>query len=278
VRTTVESPAIAGIRLVDYAQAHLGGVHVRAVGPLIAAGKLLLNTRIGRIDDRVHAGDVLEITECDSLEPWEVALPVAHEDDDLIVVDKPGGIHVHPIGAYRTGTLVNALLWLAGARLGQPWTRWRPHPVHRLDRPTSGLVIFAKHAAAHDAVRRAFDRGEGQRRYRATVVGVVGMNAGTIDTPLGRDPTNDYRRAVVPDGDRAVTHYTVIARDADRTTLELTLETGRTHQIRAHLASIGHPVVGDALYGGGDPRGPGIELRAFELSFAGRHGTYIISS
>jgi 23S rRNA pseudouridine1911/1915/1917 synthase len=256
------------VRLVDYAKAHLGGVDTGAVGPWIAAGHLLIDGRIGRIADPVRDRAVLEAHAVDALDPWDTELGIPFEDDDLIVVDKPAGVHVHPVGQYRRETVLNALLFRAGARPGQPWTRWRPHPVHRLDRPTSGLVVFAKRAAIQDALRVAFEDDRIGRQYRATVTGIVALDEGTIDVPLGRDPANDYRRAAVADGARAITHYRVVERGADTTTLDIDLETGRTHQARAHLASIGHPIVGDSLYSDAAVPSAAIELRAVSLTFA----------
>ena len=261
-----------GTRLIDVAKQHLVVVPVDQVGPRIAGGAIANNGRAGAINDPVHAGDVVTVVgglgEVWLSEP--TALAIVDEDADLVVIDKPSGMHVHPLGPHRRGTLLNALLWHAGARPDQPWAAWRPRPAHRLDRGASGLVVIAKHAEIHDALRVMLERHAIERGYLATVHGLVDADAGTIDAPLGRDPANDYRRAVVADGQPAITHYRVVRREAGSssptTLVELTLATGRTHQIRAHLASLGHPIIGDTLYGAA-PRAPStaIELRAVTL-------------
>ncbi len=296
--------AASGARLIDVAKQHLVVVAVDDVGPRIAAGAITLRDRPGKINDRVVAGDVLSVTGGlgDTWSPEVLDVRIVDEDADLVVVDKPAGMHVHPLGPHRRGTLLNALLWHAGARPDQPWAAWRPRPAHRLDRGASGLVILAKHAEIHDALRAMFEHHAIDRRYHATVHGHMARPVGTIDAPLGRDPANDYRRAIVAGGQPAVTHYRVVAHDPrgaataraggpPTTLVELELATGRTHQIRAHLASLGHPIVGDTLYGAPAPvvdaaaggaaaldahglatpvvaavaSGPAIELRAFSL-------------
>lgn len=246
-------------------------VPVGEIGGLITRGAIQLEGRVGKMAERVREGEVLAVSTATiaalALPPEPGELVIRYEDGDLLVCDKPAGIHVHPIGAYRDGTLLNRLLWHVGARPDNPWGSARPSPVHRLDRAASGLVAFAKAAKVQDAVRRMLVEHQLERRYLALVTGRVAADAGTIDAPLGRDPALDYRRAVVPGGQRAVTHWSVVERHAERTLLAVSLETGRTHQIRAHLASIGHPIAGDSLYARGADSASEIALHATSLRF-----------
>ncbi len=274
------------VRLVDYAKAHLVVVLVRDVAGVIARGAVSIDGAVAAIADSVRAGAAISVDDAAlaacALRPQPIDLDVRYEDDDVLVCDKPAGMHVHPLGPHRDDTLLNALLWHCGARPDQAWGRWRPRPLHRLDRAASGLIAIGKHAAAHDAIRRQFVENSIERRYLALVHGHISAETGTIAAPLGRDPACDYRRAVVPveqGGQPAVTHFTRLEHAGDRTLLELSLDTGRTHQIRAHLASIGHPIVGDTLYAPGGDRNAAasaIMLHAKELRLRHpRHGTTI---
>ena len=185
-------------------------------------------------------------------------LPLVHVDDDVIVVDKPAGLVVHPGAGRSTGTLVQALLGrfpdIAGT--GSPD---RPGVVHRLDKGTSGLLVVARTPAAYASLVAQLGARSVDRRYQALVWGTIDTDAGVIDAPVGRRSTDRTRMAVVAGGRPARTHYRVLARHtepAEATLVECKLETGRTHQVRVHLAAIGHPVVGDARYGGARPSVP----------------------
>ena len=254
----------SGARLVDYLKARLVLVPVNEVGDLITSGFVRIATAtgsvVGRTADPVADGDRIAIDPraLAALEallrwnpPWDHPLVVHHEDDDLLVVEKPAGMHVHPLGDKREHTLVNALVFHAGGRAHEPWARWRPHVVQRLDCVVSGMLVIAKNAAVKAALVRAQKAGRLQRTYRAMVQGRIAGDHGEIDAPVGRDPAHGGRRCILPaqqGGQPAVTRWNVLERYGDRTLVELEPETGRTHQLRVHLASIGHPIVGDRLY------------------------------
>lgn len=261
------------------------------VQELIATGGVSLNGKQGKISKstKVAAGDIIEIKLYKRVplnaEPEELPLNIVYEDDDVIVVDKPRGMVVHPAKGNERGTLVNALLWHfgAGALSGMNGSV-RPGIVHRIDKNTSGLLVVAKNDIAHEGLSEQFHEHTIERRYQAIALGSFKEDEGTIDAPLGRDPANRLKQAVRQGAGsrRAVTHWRVLKRFGGLpggaggaasvggyTWLELTLETGRTHQIRVHLAHLGRPVLGDDLYGPskGFAAGQGQFLHAYILGF-----------
>lgn len=190
-------------------------------------------------------------------EPQAMALVVAYEDADLIVIDKPAGLVVHPAAGHESGTLVNALIARCGDQLSGIGGVRRPGIVHRLDKDTSGLLVVAKSDRAHQGLSQQFQShgadGRLERAYEALVWGSPGLPRGRVDAALARSPNQRTKIAVTrgESGRRAVTHYELAERLGEVSRLKLTLETGRTHQIRVHMAHIGHPVIGDATYGTG---------------------------
>jgi 23S rRNA pseudouridine1911/1915/1917 synthase len=184
-------------------------------------------------------------------EPQAIALEIIHEDEHLLVVDKPAGMVVHPAAGNFDGTLVNALLHHCAGRLSGIGGVARPGIVHRIDKDTSGLLVVAKTDVAHEGLAAQFARHSIDRRYLAIVAGIPMPPSGAIDAPLARSSANRKKMAVVEDGrgKRAVTHYRIIQPLRDAAMVECRLETGRTHQVRVHMASIGHPLLGDPVYG-----------------------------
>ena len=223
---------------------------------------------------KTAAGDVFEITlpepEAVDLTPQDIPLDVVYEDGDLIVVNKPRGMVVHPAPGHPDGTLVNALLHHCGDSLSGVGGEKRPGIVHRIDMDTSGLLIAAKNDFAHLALSAQLSDRTLGRTYEAVVHGSFRADSGTVNAPIGRHPTDRKRMAVTQKNSReAVTHWEVIARYSGYTHIRCRLETGRTHQIRVHMAHIGHPLVGDLVYGHKKPE-KGIAgqcLHARELHF-----------
>ena len=188
------------------------------------------------------------------MRPQDIPLDVVYEDRDVIVVNKPVGLVVHPAPGHPDGTLVNALLYHCGTSLSGINGQLRPGIVHRIDRDTSGLIIAAKHDRAHLALAAQLQDHSLARTYEAVAVGSLREDGGTVSAPIGRHPVDRKRMAVDPkNGREAVTHWSVLARYPGYTHVECRLETGRTHQIRVHLASIGHPLLGDTVYGAKKP-------------------------
>lgn len=275
-RFEVEAPA-AGRRLDVFVAERLPGVSRARLQGLIAAGHVSVEPagkgpRI-RPSYRVRTGEriMVEIppAEPTPLRPEAIPLDLVYEDGELLVVNKPPGLTVHPGAGRSSGTLVHAVLahcpdlpGIGGAL--------RPGIVHRLDKDTSGLIVVAKTEAALRALQTQIQSRRARRDYLALVHGAVTQREGTVDAPVGRDPRHRTRMAVTVSGRRAVTHYRAAERFSDATLLEVRLETGRTHQIRVHCASIGHAVVGDRVYGRRTNRW-GLDrqaLHAYRLSFA----------
>jgi len=205
---------------------------------------------------KVHGGESFQLAvpepEPAHNEAQDIPLTVAFEDEHLLVIDKPAGLVVHPAAGNRDRTLVNALLHHCGASLSGIGGVARPGIVHRIDKDTSGLLVIAKTDVAHEGLARQFADHSIDRRYLAIVNGVPKTGGGTIDAPLARSSANRKKMAIVAEGrgKRAITHWKVLEVLRDAALVECRLETGRTHQVRVHMASIGHPLLGDPFYGG----------------------------
>ncbi len=271
-------PAGAAGSRADRFTADATGLSRAFVQRLIAEGRLTSAGERVRSRDPVWAGMTLELdvpeTKVDELLAEDIPLEVVYRDDDVIVIDKPAGLVTHPSPGHEHGTLVNALLGMEAGEGGLATVAGveRPGIVHRLDRDTSGLIIVARNDAAQLSLQAQLKARRVRKTYLALVGGVVNAQLGRIEKPIGRDPRNRMRMAVTAEGKPAITGYRVRERFAEWTLLDLDLVTGRTHQIRVHLASIGHPVAGDPVYATGIVRrGPGglerLFLHAWKLEF-----------
>ena len=255
-------PGEAGERLDRLAAGRLD-LSRSAVRRLLDEGLLLVAGRRESASYKVREGEVVEADVPDGgLAPEEIPVPVVFEDEDLVVVDKPAGLVVHPGAGNPSGTLVNALL-ARGISGGEDPSR--PGVVHRLDRDTSGLMVVAKGEPAYSRLVGMMARREAGRVYRAVVVGTGLPETGTDDSPVGRDPENPTLMTAGV-GKEAVTHFEKLAEASRHTMLRVRLETGRTHQIRVHLSAIGFPVYADPLYGTPEP-GRRLWLHAEKLLF-----------
>lgn len=219
---------------------------------LIEAEKVLVNSKVKKSNYKLKEGDIVEIEIPEpvflDIKAEAIPLDILYEDSDVIVVNKPQGMVVHPASGVYEGTLVNALLYHCKDLSGINGVT-RPGIVHRIDKDTSGVIVVAKNDAAHNKLSEQFKEHSMKRVYVALVEGIVKQEEGTVDAPLARHPIDRIKIAVVRDGRRAVTHYKVIERYKVYTLIECRLETGRTHQIRVHMSHIGHPLVGDPVYG-----------------------------
>ena len=249
----IAAPEDAGARL----DAFLAGKMEKtrsSVQKLIEEENVRLNGAPAAKNARLREGDRVEATEPPpevlDVKPQNIPLDIVYEDQDLLVVNKPKGMVVHPAAGNPDGTLVNALLFHCGDSLSGINGVVRPGIVHRIDKDTSGLLIVAKNDRAHQSLAEQIAVHSFTRIYNAVVYGIVKEEEGTVSAPIGRHPTDRKRMAVLSSGGReAVTHYRVLERFPGFTLVECRLETGRTHQIRVHMAHIGHPVAGDPVYG-----------------------------
>ena len=276
-------PELDGER-VDRAVSQLvEGLSRSAVQRLIEEGNLIKNRQPVSKNDRVKAGDSVRVTMREpraiEAQPQEIPLDIRYEDDDLLVVNKPKGMVVHPAPGNPDNTLVNALLYHCGASLSGINGMIRPGIVHRIDKDTSGLLVVAKNDFAHASLARQIKEHTFTREYSAVVHGRLKEPSGTVDAPIGRHPTKRKQMAETDCHSRnAVTHYETVAELDGFTQIRVRLETGRTHQIRVHMAYIGHPVAGDPVYG---PKksAPGLDGQCLHAGLIGfchpRDGRYL---
>lgn len=254
-RTLPVPDGLDGAR-VDAALAKMLGFSRTFAAEVADAGGVVMDGRVLTKSDRLHGGSWLEVTWQPKEEPRVVPLAVpdlgiVYEDDEIVVVDKPAGVAAHPSLGWEGPTVLGALA-AGGVRVATTGAAERQGIVHRLDVGTSGLMVVAKTERAYTALKRAFKEREVEKIYHAVVQGHPDPLAGTINAPIGRHPSHSWKFAVTPDGKDSVTHYETLEAFRRAALLEIHLETGRTHQIRVHMAAHRHPCVGDPLYGG-DP-------------------------
>ena len=220
---------------------------------LIDEGKITINGKVEKPSFKVKENDEIIIEEIvdtkSDIKEEDIPLDVVYEDDDILIINKPQGMVVHPANGHYSGTLVNALMFMEDS-LSSINGVIRPGIVHRIDKDTSGLLCVAKNDNAHHFLAEQLKDHTMAREYMALVRGVIKENSGTVDMPIGRDKNNRQKMAVVKDGKPATTHFVVIERFANHTLIKCQLVSGRTHQIRVHMSAIGYPVEGDPLYAG----------------------------
>lgn len=276
-------PELDGERVDRAVAALVGDLSRSAVQRLIEEGNIVLNRSPVAKNGRVKAGDSIRVCMREPRElearPQDIPLDIRYEDGDLLVVNKPKGMVVHPAAGNPDGTLVNALLYYCAGSLSGINGVIRPGIVHRIDKDTSGLLVVAKNDFAHASLARQIKEHSFTREYSAVVHGRLREPSGTVDAPIGRHPTKRKQMAVTDRHSRnAVTHYEVAAAFEGYTQLRVRLETGRTHQIRVHMAYIGHPVAGDPVYG---PKkgAPGLDGQCLHAGLIGfrhpRDGRYL---
>ena len=265
---------IAGERLDAFLARRAENMSRSAAQKLIEDGLVTRNGKPGRKNDKLNIGDSITYTVPEAkpvdIVPTEIPLDIVYEDDDLLVINKPKGLVVHPAAGHADDTLVNGLLYALGSSLSGINGELRPGIVHRIDKDTSGLLAVAKNDYAHTMLASQLKDHTMARTYDAIVCGSLREDSGTVDAPIGRHPTDRKKMAIVPGGREARTHWRVLEPLRGAALLECVLSTGRTHQIRVHMASLGHPVLGDPVYGPKKSPYPvegGQLLHAFRLGF-----------
>ena len=241
-----------GTRIDKYLSYIFEGKSRNFIQNIIEKESVLVNNKKVKASYKLKLNDKIEINMPEpeelKIEPEDIDIHIVYEDEDVAIINKPQGMVVHPAPGNYTGTLVNGLMFHLKDLSGINGVI-RPGIVHRIDKDTSGLLVIAKNDNSHNILAEQFKEHSIKREYYAIVEGVVKADSGTIDKPLGRHPAERIKMAIVSDGRRAVTHFEVIERYKKNTLVKCTLETGRTHQIRVHMSSIGHPLVGDPVYG-----------------------------
>ncbi len=244
---------ISGERL-DAFLARCGDMTRSAAQKLIDEGQVKVNGKSGKKNNRLEPGDQIEYSVPEAkpvdIQPTQMQLDIVYEDDDVIVINKPKGLVVHPAAGHQDDTLVNGLLYALGDRLSGINGELRPGIVHRIDKDTSGLLAVAKNDFAHTMLASQLKDHTMARTYECIVCGNLKEDSGTVNAPIGRHPSDRKKMCVTERNSKeAVTHWEVIARYRGYTHIRCKLETGRTHQIRVHMAHIGHPILGDTVYG-----------------------------
>ena len=252
-RLTV-NPEESGARIDKYLAEQLPDITRSYLQKLLKDGSVQMNGKPVKASTKTASGAVIELTipkpEEPEILPEEIPLDILYEDSDVILINKPKDMVVHPAAGHYTGTLVNALMYHCKGDLSGINGVLRPGIVHRIDKDTTGVLIVCKNDKAHNALAEQLKEHSITRKYRAIVCGNLKEDEGTVDAPLGRHPQDRKKMAIVrTGGKRAVTHYRVLERFGNYTYIECQLETGRTHQIRVHMASLGHPLLGDEVYG-----------------------------
>lgn len=272
-RTLRPAASDAGLRVDAWLPGRVEGLTRSAAQRILEEGRVTLDGRSLSKSYKLTGTETLSVSLPDpepiDARPQDIPLDVVYEDADVIVINKPKGLVVHPAPGHPDGTLVNALLHHCGGTLSGVGGALRPGIVHRIDRDTSGLIIAAKNDFAHQALAAQLQDHTLARAYECIVTGGLREDSGTVNAPIGRHPVDRKKMAVISNGRPAVTHWEVLERFSGFTHLRCRLETGRTHQIRVHMAHLGHPILGDTVYGAKKPV-PGLQgqcLHAVALRF-----------